>query len=669
MAGSMNRHTPDPPDDSWWRRLHTSAIRAWGFLVALLPLAIFWCRRLLPRTLRERILVLALVPLAPLVLLVLGSVMFHLFTVGNTVLNENQQTAHVLATAFDDYVQDIQRQEMLISTAIATRGQPNWGWTNRLLATSVSQNPTVRTMAWISPQGRILASSVPIAVGTDIRGNAPLPQLLAGGTWVVSDLLPSGPISRTMSVVMATAERVNTGQLRGILLAEIDPDKLGDVLLRYRRPDGNVAAIFDHQGYPVVSTPPRQGTWDERAEWRQSDPLLRRTLSTGNENRGVVTPATFEASQYAVYTPIAGTGYIVGVLLPTAAARAPIERSVLWNLLLLWLVAGLVGLVAYFINSTIIDPIRTLRADIARFGRKEVVIPLTEVAPTEIHELHSAVTAMATMLIQRIDSSEAERDRLHTIIEMMPVGVRFVNATGEVLLANPLAREMLGVDALGMSSTPRGRYTLHRLDGAPLPLAEIPLVRALHEGQPSRNKELVIRYENGEGILTLISATPVPDAQGVVSGVIEVVVEVVSDVVKLQEISVGTNLEQQLASMRTQLKTLLEILPVGVLILDAQGQIISANAESTRLWGGMLPALTSLSDFRFFHGWWTRSGEPLRPDEWPPVRALTKNETVINDAITLNRFDGLRGNVLTSAAPLHNAQGALSGAVWVLQDQ
>lgn len=642
MAGPQRRHTSDPPDRGWWRRL-------------------------LPRNIRGRIVLVALVALAPVWLLVLGSALTRLFTVGNNALRENREGARVVAGNVEGYVQDIRRQAVLIGTAIGTRGQPNWGWTNRLLTTSADQNPTLRNLSWISSQGLVLASSVPAARGTVISGNAPLQQLRAGGTWGVSDLLPVAPISRTVSIVMAYAVREDTGQLLGIVLAEVNPDNLRDVLLRASGADGGVYAIFDRQGYLVISSPPRQGAWEERAEWRDTDPLLRRTLGDG-ETRGVVTPATFDAPLYAVYAPVAETGYIVGVLRPRARARADAWRSALRHLLLLLLVTGMVGLIAYRISRTMVDPVRTLQANIGRIERHEDTQPLADVAPTEIRTLQTALTSMAALLMQRIDNSETERNRLRTIIESMPVGVRFVNAGGEVLLANPRARELLGEDALGMASTPRGRYTLQRLDGSPLPMAEIPLVYALHEGQACRNAELIIRYEHGEGILALVSAMPVSDARGGHTGVIEVVVEVVSDVVALQEIIENTSLEQELDTVRTQLQTLLQTLPVGVMILDAQGQIISANAASTRLWGGVIPAVNAIGDFRFFHGWWTRTGEALRPDEWPPVRALTNNETVINDVVTLNRFDGLRGNVLTSAAPLHNAQGALSGAVWVLQD-
>lgn len=643
MAGPMNRRKRNPPNRDWWRRQ-------------------------LPKDIRARILLVALATLLPLLLLVVGSAFVRLFTVGSNAQRQNQQAARAVATSFDRYVQDIRHQQVVIGTAIGTRGAPNWGWTNRLLATAVNQNPSLRNMSWLSPQGRILASSAPVTVGTNLSGSDPIRQLLAGQPWIVSDLMPTGPISQTLSMVLATAIRGSTGQLLGILAAEVDPDNLSNVLLRDQRPDDGAYAIFDRQGNLVASNPPRQGTGEERAAWRKTDPVLRRAIRAHNETSGVVNPATFDAAMYAVYTPIAETGYIAGALLPRANARGPVWRGVLWNLLLSWLVTGLVILLAYRVSSTIVDPAQTLQANVERLRRKESVQPLDEVAPTEIRELQTATTAMTALLLQRIDTCETDRDRLYAMIESMPAGVRYVNADGEVQLANPIARDILGEDALGIASTPRGRYTLQRTDGSPLPLAEIPLIYALHEGQARRNMELIIRYENGEGILALVSASPVTDAQGTPTGVVEVVVPVISDVVALQGISASTNLEQQLATVRTQLQTLLEILPVGVFILDAQGRITSANAESARLWGGVIPEINALADFRFFHGWWTRTNEPLRPEDWPPVRALTKNETVLNDPITLNRFDGLRGNVRTSAAPLRNPQGAITGAIWVIQD-
>lgn len=199
MAGLMPRRTHHPPAREGWRRL-------------------------LPGNIRARVVLVALAPLVPVLLLLLGSALSRLLTMDNAAVRENQQAARAVATAFTAYVQDLRRQEVIIGTAIATRGQPNWGWTNRLLTTSVSQHPALRNMSWLSPQGSVLASSVPSAIGTDVRRAAPIGQLLAGQTWIVSPVLP-GPISRTESVEMAYAVRTSTGQLLGMLSAEVNPDK------------------------------------------------------------------------------------------------------------------------------------------------------------------------------------------------------------------------------------------------------------------------------------------------------------------------------------------------------------------------------------------------------------------------------------------------------------
>lgn len=639
MAGFVNRHAPDPPWHGWWLR---------------------W----LPRDIRSRIFLVALLALLPWALLLLGNA----FARRNTALRGNREAVHIVASAFDAYSQSIRRQETVIGTAIGTRGAPNWGWTNRLLAASAGQNPSVRNMSWVSPQGRVLASSVSPSFKPLVNGSGPVRQIIAGDSWVISDLLPSAPVSNRPAIVMASATRTDAG-LRGMVVIELDNlDELERILLRYPRPEGGRFVIFDRQGHLVFSDPPHQDVWNIRTDWVKTDPLLRRALREKRETYGTVTPVAFDESLYAAYIPIANTGYVAGVVSPRANAAAPFWNSALGSLLLLLLVTGLVGLVAYIVNRSIADPVHVLQADAQRLGRKEAMPALVEWAPLELHALHNAITVMTATLFQRIENSESDRHRLNTIFEGLPAGVRFVDAGGDMRLANAIAREILGEGAPGMASTPRGRYTLHHPDGSPLPLEDIPLIRALHAGEASRNVELIIRYENGEGILALFSAHPVRDEAGAVAGVVEVVVEVVSDVAALQNITISSNLEQQLAEAHARLQTLLEILPVGVFILDAQGRVASANAESARLWGGMLPPINTAGDFRFFHGWWTRSGEPLHPDEWPPVRALTRNETVLNEAITLNRFDGLRGDVLTSAAPLRDAHGAIIGAVWVLQD-
>jgi PAS domain-containing protein len=642
MAGARSRYTPERP-------------------------ALGWGRHLLPRRLRARILLVALVALLPVGLLVVGRALARLVTIGETARRDNQVAAQGGARAVARYVEEIRQQAVILGAAIGTR-QPNWGWTNRLLATSATQNPALRNVSWISSQGLVLASSAPAALGAVIGEDASIRSLRAGRSWVISDLLPAGPISRSVSIVLASATRTSGGDLLGILVAEVNPDGLREVLEHARRPAGSVAVLFDRRGTLVAGSDARQRTWEERAAWRPSDPVLRRALATGREAHGVVTPVTLATPHYAVYAPTAGTGYLVGLVQPRATARASVWRSALRDVLLLALVTGLVGLIAYYLSGTIVDPVRRLRANLARVERQVTGVPLSDEAPAELRDLQAALTAITATLLQRIAASEGDRDRLQTILELLPVGVRFVNASGEVLLANPSARELFGEDALGMASTPRGRYSLHRPDGSPLPLAEVPLVAALHEGQASRNVEVIIRYESGAGLLALVSATPVPDPQGATMGVVEVVVEVVSDAVALQEISASTNLEGQLADVRAHLQALLEIVPVGVFLLDAGGGLLSANPEGMRLWGGMLPTLKTSSDFRFLHGWWTRSGDPLRPDDWPPVRALMTNEPVRHAAITLNRFDGLRGSVLTSAAPVHTAHGAVSGAVWVIQD-
>lgn len=118
---------------------------------------------------------------------------------------------------------------------------------------------------------------------------------------------------------------------------------------------------------------------------------------------------------------------------------------------------------------------------------------------------------------------------------------------------------------------------------------------------------------------------------------------------------------------RLRLRAVLDHLPVGVFIMDPEGQIIEVNEEANRLWGGEAPMVRSISDYGSFKGWWADTGEPVRAEEWGAARAI-KGETSLGEAIDVQRQDGTRGTILNSAVPIRSLDGDIVGAVAVNQD-
>jgi len=115
---------------------------------------------------------------------------------------------------------------------------------------------------------------------------------------------------------------------------------------------------------------------------------------------------------------------------------------------------------------------------------------------------------------------------------------------------------------------------------------------------------------------------------------------------------------------RVSAGVLLDALPVGVLLADASGRIVRANAEAARIWGGRVPE----ESIGAWQGWLVESGAPLAPTDWALARALQTGETCGGEAIRIRRQDGEERVILDSAAAVRDADGHLLGAVAILQD-
>ena len=123
----------------------------------------------------------------------------------------------------------------------------------------------------------------------------------------------------------------------------------------------------------------------------------------------------------------------------------------------------------------------------------------------------------------------------------------------------------------------------------------------------------------------------------------------------------------EVLEQRRRLKTVLSALPVGVVIADREGRLLEANEEATRIWGGV-PIVSSIPEYREYHGWRTDSGEELTPEQWPLTRAIRDGEIVEGEVIEIERFDGQRRVVLHAAAPIRDEQSTITGGVVAITD-
>jgi len=117
---------------------------------------------------------------------------------------------------------------------------------------------------------------------------------------------------------------------------------------------------------------------------------------------------------------------------------------------------------------------------------------------------------------------ERERSRLAAVLRELPVGVILADGkTGEVLLSNPqadalLRRDMGRVDGLDQHDQPLFFYP----DGRPVPLEELPALKASQRGEYVREQELLYARSPQEKIILSINTGPVRSEEGVASGLV-----------------------------------------------------------------------------------------------------------------------------------------------------
>ena len=125
---------------------------------------------------------------------------------------------------------------------------------------------------------------------------------------------------------------------------------------------------------------------------------------------------------------------------------------------------------------------------------------------------------------------------------------------------------------------------------------------------------------------------------------------------------------RRLEVANARLRTLVEVLPVGVAIVDAAGKPVLVNDVVRQVWGQDLPMAESVAHYGEYRAWRTDTGRPVAADEWGLAQALSRGAVSVGVEYDIEAFDGQRKTILDSAVPLRDESGAVTGAVSVIFD-
>ncbi|WP_232476334.1 PAS domain-containing hybrid sensor histidine kinase/response regulator [Flavisphingomonas formosensis] len=159
----------------------------------------------------------------------------------------------------------------------------------------------------------------------------------------------------------------------------------------------------------------------------------------------------------------------------------------------------------------------------------------------------------------QVAALDAERRRLSTLLENLPVGVAFVGPTGDTQLVNPAFRRFSIQDVIP-SLDPDGRHRWEAYDasGERLTSRDFPGARSLR-GEMVQGVEFLFHAPDETNVWTRVSGVPLKDDDGTVVGAISVIVDI-DQQKRAQEalIDAARNLEAQVAARTADLESALD---------------------------------------------------------------------------------------------------------------
>ncbi len=181
-------------------------------------------------------------------------------------------------------------------------------------------------------------------------------------------------------------------------------------------------------------------------------------------------------------------------------------------------------------------------------------------------------------------------------------------------------------------------------------------ISIMETGIPKLDYEETLTPQGQEKLNIQTSKLPLRNDRGDVIGIIGV----------YSDITIRKKAEQALSQSEQLLRTVLNMLPVGVWILDKAGTITYGNPAVQQIWSGA--QYVGVEKYGVFKAWWADTGKPIEPHEWGAARAIATGETSLNEEVEIESFDQTHKIILNSAIPLRDDEGEIIGGVVLNQD-
>jgi PAS domain S-box-containing protein len=465
---------------------------------------------------RGRLLVPLLIVLI-CVLLIEASIFYRWFeTRKSKELQANLEVARGVARSFEAFLNGLIDNELTVGLAL-TASQPMTDRDrNRMLDTFAANNPAVRSIFWMNPEGTVLASSLRSYIGFNFSDRSYFQKVKKQQDWAVSELIV-GRATGKPAFTVSRAMRDENGELLAVVAASIEPDHLERVL-GIARPGDAGLSLIDNKGMRVYRYPPIEPTWEQR-NWLKRYPMIEDALK-GKEVIANVTSQLTGKRRLAGLTPISSIGWVAAAGRAEEHAIKPITSGLLFEaglvLLLLLVAFGAAVALARPILNTIIG-LQTHALALAR-GEMEKVAPVS--GPEELKDLAIIFNRMAGEVRSREAALRESEQRWATTLARIGDAVIATDVEARVTFMNPVAEALTGWTIPEASQKPVTKV-FNIINEYTRQAADDPVARVFQEGTVvGLANHTVLISRDGTEIPIDDSGAPIKDGRGKVMGAV-----------------------------------------------------------------------------------------------------------------------------------------------------
>lgn len=261
---------------------------------------------------------------------------------------------------------------------------------------------------------------------------------------------------------------------------------------------------------------------------------------------------------------------------------------------------------------------------------------------------------------------DADRAKLHAIVDNMCEGLVVVDAEGRLLDWNRSALAMHGLEAIDQApadlSSFRDAFTLLDQSGRPVPAGECPFSRVV-SGETLRGVVLTLRcVDTQQERVVMYGGSLVRDSSGEPVLAFVTMHDITEEYLAAEAVR-QARLEAE--SRALELESIISSMADGVALFGADGRAMWANEAGRCMLG--VPEGESVDGFRLQIDWCDMDDRSVEP-EYGVVQRLLSGETLRDAQYRVTTPTGQKLAVSVSGAPLRGPDGNITRAIAVLRD-